>query len=77
MAYTQENPYSKEREALGDTIQKLRRERSLTQEDLADAADVNVSYLAKIENGYVNTTVRYLIKIARALHVKVRDLFSF
>ena len=49
----------------------------MTQEELADKASTNVSYLAKIENGYVNTSVRYLIKIARGLGVKVKDLFEF
>ena len=49
----------------------------MTQEDLADKASTNVSYLAKIENGYVNTSVRYLVKIARGLGVKVKDLFEF
>jgi transcriptional regulator with XRE-family HTH domain len=49
----------------------------MTQEDLADKAAINVSYLAKIENGYVNTTVRYLIKLSRGLRVSVKELFDF
>lgn len=75
--YSQNNPFQKEREVLGSTIEKLRKERSMTQEDLADKAHINVSYLAKIENGYVNTTVRYLIKVARGLKVPVKELFEF
>ena len=75
--YTQDNPFHRERKMLGETVGHLREKRKMTQEDLADAADINVSYLAKIENGYVNTTVRYLIKIARGLRVSVRDLFEF
>ena len=42
-----------------------------------DKASINVSYLAKIENGYVNTTIRYLIKVARGLKVRVGELFEF
>jgi len=49
----------------------------MTQEDLADKAQIDVSYLAKIENGYVNTTIRYLIKISKALGVKAKDLLDF
>lgn len=75
--YTQDNPFQRERKILGKTVGKLREKKRMTQEDLADAADINVSYLAKIENGYVNTTVRYLIKLARGLKVSVRDLFEF
>ncbi len=75
--YSQDNPFQREREVLGNTIEKLRKQREMTQEDLAEKASINVSYLAKIENGYVNTTVRYLIKLARGLHVSVKDLFEF
>jgi transcriptional regulator with XRE-family HTH domain len=75
--YSQENPYQKERKLLGATISQIRDRKKLTQEDLAFASEINVSYLAKIENGYVNTSVRMLIKIAKGLHVQVRDLFSF
>lgn len=75
--YTQENPFQKERLLLGDAIKELRKRKSMTQEDLAHEADINVSYLAKIENGYVNTTLRYLIKIAQGLNVQARDLIKF
>lgn len=75
--YTQNNPFQREREVLGETIKKIREKRKMTQEDLAEKASINVSYLAKIENGNVNTTVRYLIKVARGLKVSVRELFEF
>ena len=77
MASSKNQEYLNERKALGKTIATLRKQKNMTQEDLADSADINVSYLAKIENGYVNTTVRYLIKIARGLRLKVIDLFNF
>lgn len=72
-----DDSYEKQRLILGKTIKHLREDRDYTQEQLADRARINVSYLAKIENGYVNTTVRYLVKIAKGLRVKVRDLFEF
>lgn len=75
--YTSDNPFQREREILGQTVAMLRKKRNITQEDLADKANINVSYLAKIENGYVNTTVRYLIKLARGLKVPVKELFEF
>lgn len=77
MSYTKDNPFLRERKVLGETIKKLREDKKLTQEELADRASLNVSYLAKIENGYVNTTIRYLIKIARGLKVEVKELFEF
>ena len=77
MVYAKDNPYQRERDVLGNTIRRLRENKKLSQEELASKANIDTSYLAKIENGYVNTTVRYLIKISRALGVKVKDLFEF
>lgn len=75
--YSQDNPFQSERKQLGQAIKQLRDKAGMTQEDLADRADINVSYLAKIENGYVNTTVRYLIKLSRGLRVPVKSFFEF
>ena len=75
--YADENPFARERKYLGETIKRIRESKKLTQEELANRAHADVSYIAKIENGYVNTTVRYLIKIARAMGIKVKDLFEF
>jgi transcriptional regulator with XRE-family HTH domain len=75
--YSQDNPFQKERNMLGEKIRSIREKRDMTQEDLADKAHIDVSYLAKIENGYVNTTIRYLIKISKALGVKAKDLLEF
>lgn len=75
--YTQDNPFQRERKILGETIKKLRERSKMTQEELAEKAHINVSYLAKIENGYVNTTVRYLIKISHGLNLKAKDLLDF
>lgn len=75
--YAKDNPFKRERNILGQTIKKLRRQKRLTQEELADRSHINVSYLAKIENGYINTTICYLIKISRGLNVEVRELFKF
>ena len=76
-SYARKEEFKEERKELGENIAQIRQSKKLTQEDLADQSNMNVSYLAKIENGYVNTTVRYLIKIARGLRVKVKDLFNF
>lgn len=76
-SYSQDEPFLRERKKLGQTIVTIRQGKRMTQEDLAEKAHVNVSYLAKIENGYVNTTIRYLIKLSRGLGVQVKDLFEF
>jgi len=39
--YSQDNPFQREREVLGRTIERLRKDRKMTQEDLADKASIN------------------------------------
>ena len=60
---------------LGLRIRKLRDERGLSQESLADRAKIGRSYMSGIERGVRNCSTLHLFKLARALRVGVRDLF--
>jgi transcriptional regulator with XRE-family HTH domain len=62
--------------ALGKRIRELRDAKGWSQERLAEAAYLDRSYLAGIESGSRNPSVRSLLKIANALKVQVRDLFG-
>jgi transcriptional regulator with XRE-family HTH domain len=48
----------------------------LSQEALADAAHIGRSYMSGIERGVRNCSTLHLLRVARALHVSVGDLFS-
>ncbi|MBR1753009.1 MAG: helix-turn-helix transcriptional regulator [Ruminococcus sp.] len=58
-------PYSE----TGSRIWKLRKERGLTREKLAEMADISVQFLADIEKGRKNMTVTTLRKLSSALMV--------
>lgn len=60
---------------IGRNIAALRRERSLSQEDLAHTAEVRQAYLSGLEAGKRNPTVKTLARIAEALNVSVETLF--
>ena len=62
---------------LGSKIRELRKERELTQEDLAYKAGLDYSYINQIENGKRNPSMEAVEKIAKALGVKVQTLVSF
>jgi len=60
---------------IGKQIQKYRKEKGLTQDELARKADLPYTTLAKIESGMVkNPTIMTLVKIAKILKVKIDDL---
>jgi transcriptional regulator with XRE-family HTH domain len=58
----------------GQTIRKLREKKGLSQEKLADIADLHRTYIGHVERGEKNLTLRSLERIAKALGVSVRDL---
>lgn len=60
--------------SIGNNIAKIRKKKSLSQEDLAGLCEIDRSYLSEIENGHKNMSVNILIKIAKALNIKVGSL---
>lgn len=62
-------------ESLGDVIRRLRRDRGLTQEDLADRAGISQRTLSDIERGNIGLPrVENLRALAAALGVDTGDL---
>lgn len=61
---------------LGNRIRELRERRGLSQEGLADVAHIGRSYMSGIERGVRNCSTLHLFRIAKALQVPVKDLFS-
>ena len=59
---------------LGTTIRRLRRQKGLSQEALADLAHVDRSYMSGIERGLRNISVLHIARIAMALQVPLCDL---
>lgn len=61
----------------GQSVQDLRKQKGLTQEDLAEEVGVDRSYMGFIERGEKNPTLDKVMKIADALDVDAADLFYF
>jgi transcriptional regulator with XRE-family HTH domain len=57
-------------------VRRIRAERGLSQEDLADRAGISVRYLGSIERGSTAATVVVLDRLARALRVTPCDLLK-
>lgn len=64
------------RQRLSKNLQNLRRERGLSQEDLAHKAEIHQTYLSGVESGKRNPSVLVLDRIAHALNVDIADLFT-
>lgn len=64
------------RAALGTAVRQLRVQRGLSQESLADAAGVHVTYLSGIERGLRNPSLDKLNSIAAALEMSTLALIT-
>ncbi len=58
----------------GQIIRKFREKKGLSQEKLADMADLHRTYIGQVERGEKNLTLRSLERIAKALGVNIKDL---
>lgn len=61
---------------LGEAIRERRLQLGLSQEKLAEVADVHRNYIGKVERGEQNLTVMNLFRIADALHCNARDILD-
>ena len=58
---------------IGTTIVSLRKEKGLTQEQLALECEISVSYLRRIEHGEANPTLPALGRLAEVLEVDLQN----
>lgn len=61
---------------LGRHVRALREQVGQSQEALADAAEVDRTYMAKLERGLANPSDTVLLKLATALRVQAGKLFE-
>lgn len=53
---------------------QIRKAQGLTQQGLADAAEVHINQIRRYETGAAQPTLEGLIKLAKALHVSLDEL---
>ncbi|MDA2934724.1 helix-turn-helix domain-containing protein [Acidobacteria bacterium AH-259-D05] len=61
---------------MGERIQKLRKEKKLSQAKLAELADLSTNYIGTIERGEAEPTLSSIFAIADALKVNTSFLLA-
>lgn len=74
MKYLRDSRFIK---AFGANLRKLRLQKGMSQEYLADEAGIPTNQVGRIERGEVNTSISTLNALAKALHVQPKDLLDF
>ncbi len=62
---------------LGKRIADLRKDKGLTQEELATKSWYSVEFISLVERGVNAPAVAGLERIAKALKVEIKELFDF
>ncbi|MGP5417602.1 helix-turn-helix domain-containing protein [Psychrobacter faecalis] len=60
--------------AFGKRVREVRKSKGISQERLAEMADIDRSYMGNIERGEKNITLKKVYDICDALKVEIREL---
>jgi len=61
---------------IGEAIRRHRKAAKIGQEKLAEKADLHPVYLGQVERGEQAASVHALVRIAKSLGVRLRDLVA-
>ena len=76
MTEKKKNPPSEASIRLGKRIRAIRTEREMTQERLANMAQLSGKFLGEVERGVSNISIDRLSKVAEVLGVELRDFLE-
>lgn len=60
----------------GNKVKTLRKNAEISQEKLADLANIDRTYISSIEKGERNVSIITIEKISRALKIPITDFFQ-
>lgn len=63
--------------AYGEKIKAIRKSQNISQEKLAELAELDRTYISDIENGKRNVSIETVFKIAKALDKPMVSFFEF
>lgn len=63
-------------QAIGLRIRTIRKKSNMTQEQLAELADISVVYVSKLENGQRIPSLETLVDICNALHCTMDEILE-
>lgn len=60
----------------GNRLTKLRKERKMTQDKLAELSELTRVYISGIEQGKRNVSLEVIAQLAKALDIKISQFFE-
>ena len=69
-------PRPRQLKILGDAIRKQRKQAEMSQEQLAEKANLHPVYIGKVERGEQWISLHALLRVAKALGIRASDLID-
>lgn len=69
----------KQYQVFSNNVKNIRKTKNLTQEELAEIADLSISYVKQIESckDFKNLTLTTMLKLSKALDTTINNLFYY
>lgn len=64
------------KERFGQKVKLLRKDKGLSQEELAEKSSLNRPYISAIEQGKRNVSLEVMEKLAEALGIEIKEFFE-
>jgi transcriptional regulator with XRE-family HTH domain len=61
----------------GEKLKRIRKEKGISQAQLAYEANIEISQISRIERGLINTTIANAKHLSKILDIPIKDLFDF
>ena len=58
-------------------LEEIRKEKGITQEELANALEVSRQTIGSLENGRYNPSIKLAFKIARFFNISIEEVFIY
>lgn len=64
------------KQEFGKRLNRLRKEKKMSQEHLAELSELNRPYISAIEQGKRNVSIEVIEKLAQALEIEIKTFFE-
>jgi transcriptional regulator with XRE-family HTH domain len=64
------------KQEFGKRLAQMRKERKISQEQLAELSGLNRPYISGIEQGKRNVSLEVIVSLAKALGIQTKELFE-
>jgi transcriptional regulator with XRE-family HTH domain len=64
------------KQEFGKRLAQMRKERKISQEQLAELSGLNRPYISGIEHGKRNVSLEVIVSLAKALGIQTKELFE-